>query len=44
MTADATEDGRVTAPQQPYSGTDVIMGFVVLGIGLFVVAGFPYIF
>lgn len=36
--------GRVTSPMQEYSGSDVIIGFVVLLIGLFVVAALPYLF
>lgn len=37
-------DGRVTAPMQAYTGTDVIVGFVILLIGLFLVGALPYIF
>ena len=37
-------DVRVTAPQQEYTGTEVIIGFVVMAIGLFIVAGLPYVF
>ncbi|MFB6132160.1 MAG: hypothetical protein ABEJ44_01985 [Halanaeroarchaeum sp.] len=46
MTDDSHGDatGRVTAPMQEYTGSDVIVGFVVLLIGLFVVAALPYLF
>lgn len=39
-----SDGGRMTAPMQEYTGTDVIIGFVVLTIGLFMVAALPYIF
>jgi len=32
---------RTTAPQQEYTGRDVAVGFVVLAVGLAVVAGLP---
>lgn len=46
MTAPAPEEGkyRVTSPMQAYSGTNVAVGMVVLWVGLFVVAGLPFIF
>lgn len=47
MTADAHEADdadRVTAPMQEYTGSDVIVGFVVLIIGLFLTAVLPYVF
>lgn len=37
-------EGRVTAPMQEYTGSDVIVGFVILSIGLFIVAVLPYLF
>lgn len=37
-------EGRVTAPMQEYTGSDVIVGFVILAIGLFLVAVLPYLF
>ncbi|MFB6125316.1 MAG: hypothetical protein ABEJ59_05095 [Halanaeroarchaeum sp.] len=46
MTAPEPAEGkyRVTSPMQGYSGTDVIVGLVVLAIGMFVVAGLPFVF
>lgn len=47
MSDDEHEDGgggRVTAPMQEYTGTDVIVGLVVMVVGIFLVAGLPYIF
>ncbi|MFB6070885.1 MAG: hypothetical protein ABEJ76_07655 [Halanaeroarchaeum sp.] len=41
---DSEPTGRVTSPMQGYSGTDVIVGIVVLSIGMFLVAGLPYVF
>lgn len=35
---------RVTAPMQEYTGTDVIAGFVVFVVGLFIVGALPYLF
>ncbi|MFW6002807.1 MAG: DUF7550 family protein [Halanaeroarchaeum sp.] len=43
-TQEVPDDARVTAPMQEYTGTDVIVGFVVLSIGLFLVAVLPYVF
>lgn len=46
MTAPEPAEGkyRVTSPMQAYSGTDAIVGIVVLAVGLFVVAGLPFVF
>lgn len=35
---------RTTSPMQAYTGTDVIVGIVVLAIGLFLVAVLPYLY
>lgn len=39
--AEAEFDGRVTAPQQPYSMAEVQTGFVVLAVGLAVTFAIP---
>jgi len=44
MAPDTVHTGRTTSPMQEYSGTNVIVGIVVLIIGLFLVAGLPYVF
>lgn len=37
-------DERVTSPMQEFTGTDVIAGFVVFVIGMFLVGALPYLF